>query len=108
MAATVRPFEPSFVFSGEIFLLLLNKKIVGGKKCLAKNNLWRKNNFWQLAVDSWQVAVDSWQVAVDRWQLAGGSWQVVVSRWQVEGGMWPNCLGAVRKAGIRCLHWPLG
>ena len=29
---------------------------------------------------------------------------MVVSRWQVEGGMWPNCLGAVRKAGIRCLH----
>ena len=22
--------------------------------------------------------------------------------WQVAGGMWPNCLGAVRKAGIRC------
>ena len=33
---------------------------------------------------------------------------MAVSRWQVEGGMWPNCLGAVRKAGIRCLHWPLG
>ena len=27
---------------------------------------------------------------------------MVVSRWQVEGGMRPNCLGAVRKAGIRC------
>ena len=34
------------------------------------------------------------------WRLAGGRWQVVVSRWQVEGGMWPNCLGAVRKAGL--------
>ena len=55
----------------------------------------QKNYFLQLAVDSWQVAVDSWQVA-------DGSWQVVVSRWQVDSGMWPNCLGAVRKAGIRC------
>ena len=49
-----------------------------------------------------------WQLTVGRGQLAGGGWQVVVSRWQVEGGMWPNCLGAVRKAGIRCLYWPLG
>ena len=39
----------------------------------------------------------SWQVAVGRGQLTGGSWQV-------EGGMWPNCLEAVRKAGIRCPH----
>ena len=54
------------------------------------------------------MAVDSWQVTVDSWQLVGGSWQVIVSRWQVEGVMWLNCLGAMRKAGIRCLHWPLG
>ena len=33
-----------------------------------------------------------------------GRWQVEVSRWQVESGMWPNCLGAERKAGIRCPH----
>ena len=38
------------------------------------------------------------------WQLTVGRWQVVVSRWQVECGMWPNCLGTVRKAGIRCSH----
>ena len=82
--------------SAEIFFLLEEKK------CLAKNYFWQKNYLWQLAVDSWQVALDSWQVAVGRWRLVGGSWQVVVSRWQVEGGMWPNCLGAVRKAGIWC------
>ena len=29
---------------------------------------------------------------------------MAVSRLQVAGGMWPNCLGAVRKDGIRCLH----
>ena len=34
-------------------------------------------------------------MAVCSGKLAGGSGQV-------EGGMWPNCLGAVRKAGIRC------
>ena len=49
-----------------------------------------------------KVIFGSWQLTVGRWQLAGGSWQVVVSRKQVEGGMWTNCLGAVRKAGIRC------
>ena len=27
---------------------------------------------------------------------------MAVGIWQVLGGMWPNCLGAVRKAGIRC------
>ena len=57
---------------------------------------------------SLQLTVGSWQVSVRRWRMSGGSWQVVVSRWQVEGGMWPNCLGAVRMADIRCLHWPLG
>ena len=36
------------------------------------------------------------------WQLAGSSWQVAIGRWQLAGGMWPNCLGAVRKAGIIC------
>ena len=41
---------------------------------------------------------------VGSWQLAGGSWQVVVIRWQVASGIWPTCLGAVRKAGIRCPH----
>ena len=51
------------------------------------------------------LAVGSWQVVVGRWRLAVGSWHVVISRWQVEGDMWPNYLGAVRKAGIRCLHW---
>ena len=35
-------------------------------------------------------------------QVAGGSWWPVGGRWQVTGGMWPNCLGDVRKAGIRC------
>ena len=29
-------------------------------------------------------------------------------RRQVEGDMWPNCLGAVRKAAIRCLHLATG
>ena len=37
-------------------------------------------------------------------RLAVGSWQVAVERWQLAGGMWPNCLGAVRKAGIMCPH----
>ena len=41
------------------------------------------------------MAGGSWQGAVGRGQLTGGSWQV-------EGGIWPNCLGTVRKAGIRC------
>ena len=68
----------------------------------------KKSYIWQLTVGSWQVAVGRWQLAGGSWQVAVGMWQVVVSRWQVAGGMWPNCLGAVRKAGIRCLHWPLG
>ena len=38
------------------------------------------------------------------WQVAVGRGQLTVGIWQVEGGMWPNCLGAVRKAGIRCPH----
>ena len=58
LAATVGPFRPSFVFSGGKKILL--KKVSGGKKCLAKINLWRKNYFWQLAVDNWQVAVGRW------------------------------------------------
>ena len=31
------------------------------------------------------------------WQLAGGCQKMA-------GGMWPNCLGAVREAGIKCPH----
>ena len=93
LAATVGPFGPSFVFSGEKNVCFEN--ILAEQKCLAKNYFL-------------QLAVDSWQVSVGRWRLAGGSWQGIVSRWQVEGGMWPNCLGAVIKAGTRCLHQPLG
>ena len=69
------------------------------KKMSGKKNLWRKNYFWQLAIDSWQLTVGSWQ-------LAGGRWQVAAGRWYSVGGRWPSCLGAVRKAGIRCLHQP--
>ena len=36
-------------------------------------------------------------MAVGRWQLKGGNWQVAC-------GMLPNCLGNVRKAGIRGPH----
>ena len=33
-------------------------------------------------------------------------WQknLVQKNVQLAGGMWPNCLGALSKAGIRCLH----
>ena len=86
--------------SGSVFCFLgkkiyVEKKKSCEKKCLAKNKIWRKNYFWPLTVDSWQLTVG-------RWRLACGSWQVVFSRWQVEGGIWPNCLRALRKAGIKC------
>ena len=42
--------------------------------------------------------------AFGSWQVVVGKWQLAVGRWQVAGGMCPNCLGAVRMAGIICLH----
>ena len=59
------PFAPSFIFFGE--KNSVERKNSVGEKCLAKNNSWRKNYFWQLAVDSWPVAGGGEQVAVDRW-----------------------------------------
>ena len=38
-------------------------------------------------------------LAVGRQQLAVGTWQLARGRWHVA-----HCLGAVRKAGIRCTH----
>ena len=36
--------------------------------------------------------------------MANGRSQLTGDSWQVAGGIWPNCLGAVRKAGIRFPH----
>ena len=85
------------VFWGEKILAekkILGEKISGGIFFF----------FWQKVFVSEKLISCSWQLTVGRWQLLGGGWQVVVSRWQVKGGMWPNCLGALRKTGIRCPH----
>ena len=93
-AATVGPFGPSILFFWR-------------EKFLAKFFLSNKNSgeiffLWQLAGGSWQVVVGRWHSAVGRWKLAVGRCKLAGGMWQVEVGMWSNCLGAVRKAGIRC------
>ena len=77
--------------SGHTIVFFWRKKILATKIILAKN---------------FSLAVGRWQLAGGIWPVAGGSWQVAGKLYlQVNftiGGMWPNCLGAVRKTGIRC------
>ena len=69
---------------------------------LYEKNFWW-NFFWQKKNSGNKYCLAK-KIISGSWQVAGGSWQMAVSRWQVAGGMWPNCLGAVRKAGISCSH----
>ena len=51
---------------------------------------------------------DGCSLRLEWWGPSGPAKKKTGGSQQVAGGMWPNCLGAVRKAGIRGLHWPLG
>ena len=69
MAASVGPFRPGFVFSGEKKILAENifvvEKISGGKNFWWKKNVWQKKNFVKKIISC------SWQGVVSRWQMAG-------------------------------------